>query len=249
MASEEVLEALEKLLNIAFTDTFEKFWKAYVPNKTPSFEVQKCRLNGPFGRRQPRPGHPRGWLIQIEERMPEGVSSEVTLAHEVIHLALDIESYPMIGGGENLSKDIWGPVMASLHSILVHPVVWHRMRDWGFPVDDHIRVKSTGRLKDLESKIRKYPSRKASPNWENWVFQYVLARLEWGEPEREQIYRMFANLSIGRQGEKCVEKLAALGYFELQRLNPKTVSEAGEMLLHRFSLNHHFKLVVAQRVG
>jgi len=37
--------------------------------------------------------------------------------------------------------------------VLVHPIIWFRMRGWGFPVDEHIKVKATGQLKDLESKI------------------------------------------------------------------------------------------------
>ena len=239
------LENLEVLLDITFSETFRKFWKAYVPDKTLSFEVQKDRLGGAFGRRGLHPTRPGWWLIEIEENFPCLVRAEVTLVHEIVHLALDKEGYPIIGGRKGLPQDgVWGEVGANLHSVLVHPIVWLRMREWSFPVDDHIRVKATGQLKDLRSKIRKYPSRKMFPGWRNWLLLYVLARVEWGEPEREQIYEMFASrhVPIGRQGEKYVKKLASLGYFEPPKLTPQIVASAGQMLLQRLDLNTYFGL-------
>jgi len=240
------LETLEVLLGIAFSETLRKFWKAHVRDKTPSFEVQKGRLGGAFGRRGPHPNRPGWWLIEIEESLPRLVRAEVTLAHEVLHLTLDQEGYPMICGRRESSEAVWGPIAENLHSVLVHPVVWLRMRVWGFPVDDHIRVKATGRLRDLQSMdlMRRTPSRKQRPNWQLWLLQYVLARLEWGEPEREQIYEMFANrhMSIGRQGEKYVKKLASLGYFQPTKLTPQIVASAGQMLLQRLDINTYFGL-------
>ncbi len=236
------LETLEGLLDTTFSETFRKFWKTYVPDKTPGFAVQKRKLGGEFGNRGP---HPRfGWLIQIEETLPL-LAREVTLAHEIVHLALDQEEYPMICGKQE-QDNIWGPIGANLHSVLVHPVVWLRMREWGFPVDDHIRVKATGRLKDLQSMdlMRRSPSRKQFPAWQLWLLQYVLARLEWGEPEREQIYEMFAkyHLSVGRQGEKYVKRLDSLGCFEPRRLTPPIVARAGQMLLQHLDLGTYFSL-------
>ena len=130
--------------------------------------------------------------------------------------------------GKQEQDSVWGPIGANLHSVLVHPIVWLRMREWGFPVDDHIRVKAMGQLKDLQKMdlVRRHPSRKRFPEWQNWLLKYVLARLEWGEPEREQIYEMFAkhHLSVGRQGEKYVKRLDSLGYFEPRSLTPPIVA-------------------------
>jgi hypothetical protein len=237
------LGTLEGLLGVTFSETFHRFWKAYVPDKTPGFAVQKRKLGGAFGRRGP---HPRfGWLIQVEESLPHS-AREVTLAHEIVHLALDKEGYPVICSQKSLKGKEWGDVASYLHSVLVHPVVWLRLREWGFPVDDHILVKATGRLKDLQSMDprRAAPKRKQFPNWQLWLLQYMLARLEWGEPEREQIYEMFAKhyLSVGRQGEKYVKRLNSLGYSEPRRLTPPIVAQAGQMLLQRLDLNDYFWL-------
>lgn len=241
------LQGLEKLLGITFSSHFIDFWTEYDPanpsSNTPNFEVRKSNLGGPFGCRLPRPNHPNGWLIKIERDLPYE-AQEVTLAHEIIHSSLDVDGYPMIGRKEGApSNSDYARVAANLHSVLVHPIIWLRMREFDFPVDSHILMKSSGQLSDLR-KIHRYPSRSKSPEWEDWVLRYMLARLEWGEAERAQIYDIFAarHSAIGRQGEKYLRKLDSLGYSEPQLLNPDVVRSAGEMLISRLKLDNVFSL-------
>jgi len=241
------LASLEVGLGVAFSKTFHEFWKAHVPDKTPLFEVQKRKLGGAFGRRGPHPSKPGWWLIEIEQNLPYSVHPENTLAHEIVHLVLEKEGYPVIWSPEPPKGRIWENIASELHSILTHPVIWMRMREWGFPVDDHIRIKATGQLGDLQRMDlrRKAPKRKQFPDWQLWILKYILARLEWGEPERTQIYEVFAKPSItviGKHGEKYVKQLDSLDYFEPQKLTPQTVKEAGERLLKDLKLNVYFSL-------
>jgi hypothetical protein len=249
------LASLEAFLGIALSKTFHEFWKAHVPDKTLPFEVQKRRLGGPFGRRGPHPTKPGWWLIEIEiESNLPSLHLEVTLAHEIVHLVLDKEGYPVVWSPKPPKGQMWGPIAMYLHSVLVHPVVWLRLREWGFPVDDHIRVKATGRLKDLQSMDlrRKAPKRKQFLDWQLWLLQYILARLQWGEPERTQIYEMFADHSItviGRYGERYLKRLDSLCYFDPQNLSPQIVKQAGQELLNKLDLSEYFSLKTLEELG
>ncbi len=242
-----LLDRLEAFLGITFSSHFVEFWTEYGPANpscsTPRFEVRRRNLGGPFGARLPRLGHPKGWLIEIERDIPDEVC-EVTFAHEIIHLSLDVDGYPVIVGKHGPpGSAAYDSLGANLHSVLVHPIIWLRMRKFGFPVDSHILIKSSGQLSDLR-KLPRFPSRNKSPEWEDWVLRYMIARLEWGEAERAQIYDIFAarHSAIGRQGEKYLAKLDSLGYSEPHLLNPDVVRSAGEMLVRRLKLDSVFSL-------
>jgi len=195
--------------------------------------------------------NPKGWLIQISEKAPRQVR-EVTLAHEIMHLALDLEEYPVIiPQGNTPGGGVWGEVGAELHSVLVHPIIWFRMRKFGFPVDDHIRIQATGQLADLK-RTHRYPTRNQFPDWQNWTLKYVLARLQWNEPERQEIHNLFESCrsAIGRQGEKLFEKLYnSFGYSVPESLTPSITTGAGEMLLQRLDLGSYLQLAFIKTIG
>lgn len=247
MNTQNYLSTLHDILGNEISSNFVTFWSDYSPSNPimliPPFELIKKKLNGPFGHRLPRPGNPKGWLIEIEEGLPQNVK-EVTLAHEMVHLSLDMSGYPMIAQPEGAPCNaIYDSIAAVLHSILVHPIIWARLKSYGFMVDDHILIKSCGQLNDLR-KIRKYPSRRNSPAWEEWVLKYILARLEWGESERQEIYDLFRSRysSIGDQGEKILDRLYGYGYSRPDLITPETASSAAEMILDRLKLRFVFTL-------
>lgn len=248
----ENLEKLEKLLEVSFAKSLHAFWREYVqPGRVPTFQVQKCKLNGAWGCRKPLLDNPNGWLIQINEKAPREVR-EVTLAHEITHLALDLEGYPVISPQKDTPRDggVWREVAAGLHSVLVHPVIWFRMRRFEFPVDDHIRIQATGQLADLRRKPR-YPTRSQFPDWQNWTLKYILAGLQWDEPERQEIYDLFKSRhsAIGRQGEKMLDKLRnSFSYSAPESLTPRITTDAGEMLLQRLDLDNHLQLAFIKTI-
>jgi len=236
---------LEKLLNVEFSEAFCKFWEAHVPNKTPDFSVQASKLGEDWGRRGYDPTSRQG-IIEIEESL-NSFHKELSLTHEILHLVLEQEGYPVVRHKElQTTKRLQGEwaIAANLHSVITHPVIWFRMRQYGFPVDAHIKDKAIGRLTNLKSLIDKYPPRRNFPSWCLWLLQYVLARLEWGAPERQMIYEMFASHSvpIGEQGEKYVTRLDKLGYFNPESLTPAIAKKAGDMFLQRLGLELYYKL-------
>ena len=242
---ESRLDDLEKLLHMTFSETFQKFWKAYVPNKTSNFIVKRSKLVGPWGQRNYNL-QSKQTIIEIEEDLAP-FHKEMSLAHEVLHLVLEKEGYPVIySDAQQLKQNLPGSdsIASNLHSVIIHPVIWLEMREWGFPVDEHICVKATGQLKDLQSKIDKYPSRSNFSAWCDWLLMYILARLEWGEPERQEIYEMFKNrhIPIGRQGEKYLKRLEKLGYFNPKNLAPSVTAKAGNMFLKFLNLKSYFAL-------
>lgn len=245
------LQDYEKLLGIQFSDNFREFWKEYGSNSSsiiiPNFELRVKSLNGPFGYRLPRMNNPKGWLIEVEKDIP-GDRKERTFAHEIIHLALDLEGYPLVVSDKNTpTNQTFDSIAAILHSILVHPIIWLRMKKYGFPVEEHIAVKSIGQLKDLR-KYSKFPSRKKSPLWEEWVLKYVLARLEWNEIHKKEIYDIFKRRfsSIGDHGEIILKRLTNIGYSLPEKLTPHKVSEAAKMIVNRLKLNHAFSFPTLQ---
>jgi hypothetical protein len=240
------LESLEELLNMIFSETFHKFWKAYIPDKISNFIVKRSKLGGAWGQRDYNL-QSKQTIIGIEENLAP-FHKEMSLAHEILDLVLEREGYPVIySDAQQLKQNLPGrdPIASNLHSVIIHPVIWFQMREWGFPVDEHIRVKATGQLKDLQSKIDKYPSRSNFSVWCGWLLQYILARLEWGEPERQEIYEIFENrhIPIGRQGEKYIKRLEKLGYFDPRNLTPSIVAKAGDMFLQFLELKPYFTLV------
>lgn len=227
----------ELVLNLS--STFLNFWAEYGPNNKdrllPPFEIIQKKLNGPFGRRLPRPNHPKGWLIELDKDLSDDIR-EVTLAHEILHLALDFEGYPIVGTIKGVpDHPAYDSIAADLHGALVHPIIWHRLRQFNFPITNHILVQSTGQLHDLRNYKTKFPSRKDSPKWESWVLKYINARLDWADKEREEIFNIFKkrHSSIGDNGEKILSRLYALGYNNPEQLTPETVLAAGKMVLQR----------------
>jgi len=246
-----ILEELENLLEISFTKSFHVFWREYVQSgRAPHFQVQKCKLNRSWGCRKPLLSNPNGWLIQINEKAPREVR-EVTLAHEITHIVLDLEEYPVISPQKDTPLEgLWGEVASTLHSVLVHPVIWFRMRKFEFPVNGHIRIQAIGQLADLKGNP-KYPSRKQFPDWQNWTLRYILARLQWDEPERQEIYDLFnsRHSAIGRQGEKMLNMLRNFfNYSTPESLTPKITTDAGEMLLQSLGLDSHLQLAFIKTI-
>jgi hypothetical protein len=240
------LVELKLLLNVDFSETFGKFWQTHVPDKVASFSIKVSKLGGAWGRRS-YDLKTKQALIEIEENLAP-FHKEITLAHEVLHLVTEKQGFPVIYSNEQqLKVNLPGreTFAECFHSVLMHPVIWLRMNEWGFPVDEHIRVKARGQLKHLQSIIDKSPSQSDFSEWRNWLMQYILARLEWGIPERQEIYEMFESrhISIGRQGEKYIKRLEKFGYFDPKNLMPSIVNEAGNMFLQFLELKPYFTLV------
>lgn len=233
------LEHLEKALGITFSEAFCTFWKAYiVSDRMPDFRVERGMLGGSFARRLYDSDMA---IIQVEKTLTLPVHVETALAHEIVHLALDREGYPVIVRGKKppLPDGAWEQVASGLHSVLTHSIVWHRMREWNLSVDEHIRLKATGRLESVRAQMHRCPRRKEAIQWLNWLFQYMVARLDWPEPEREQIHRVFLEdcPSVGKPGERYVKRLYSLGYSAPGNLTPSLVFRAGEMLIRLLEID------------
>lgn len=237
-----LLNQIQESLEFELSSTFLSFWEDHNPSTRkhiPTFSVQKKELGGDWGRRIVVGSTPIQWIIVIASETPPNVQ-EISLAHEILHIVLDCEGYPVIEGKEGARMDEIG---ANLHSVLLHPIIWARLRSYGFSIDEHINRKAEGQLNDLRGR-QTHPSRSQSPEWELWVLLYMLARLEWSEEKSEQIYLFFNKLgsSIGRQGESNLKRLYSLGYPNQQSLTPSVVSQAGELLLQRLKLDGVMKL-------
>ena len=245
MSMNSSLAELEKTLGIKFSETFCAFWEDYVPSKTPNFSLKASKLGGVWGYRGYDLKAKRA-VIEVEESL-ESFHKEITIAHEILHLVLEWEGYPLIYSDEQrLKRNLPNAeaIAENLHSVIIHPVIRFRMKEWGFSVDKHIKVKAAGQLKDLETKIDQYPPRSNLPEWCEWLLRYVLARLEWGEFERQAIRDMFSSrhIPIERQGEKYLNRLEKIGYLEPKSLTPVIVTEAGEMFLHLLDLKSYYTI-------
>ena len=239
-----MIERIEKLFGDRLSDNFLKFWEEYHPGSQkrliPTFELVVRKLNGNFGGRLPRLGHKRGWLIEIEDSLPLE-TKEITFAHELCHLSLDVEGYPLIiqSSETRYAKvKVIDDIASELHSIMVHPIIWLRLQEHGFPVNEHIHLKSDGKLSELRT-IDRFPPRSHSPEWERWVLRYCLARLEWAEDHSREVYEFFKRKgsSIGDNGEKILKMLADIGYDSPSTLSPSVVKSGGDMILRKLKLN------------
>jgi hypothetical protein len=241
----ETINILEKTLGITFSDLFHQFWETQISINDLNIIIEMSDLrNGEFADVGPHPEFEANhtWLIRIANNISKDVDwLEMSLAHEILHLVLYEEGYPAICSYQDKPLDSnWEVIAKGIHSILTHPLISQRMRDWGFPVDDQIRREESVTLEII--KDAPDPETGDDLTRVSWILTYICNRLDGGNQICDLISRR--SPSVANAGEQIVKWLLTNGYSSIQSFTSLRIFTIGEILLRKLNLKEHLKLCV-----